>query len=521
MIKTIWSILQIWFRKLRGNMTEINSNNHEEEREDIDFCKKLETVALSCHLEVHTKIRSVFKEHEIESYQCVEFILDTPLGKDSDIQEVKISYPFLFRLINSLPFIYRIKHDKSTNLFSVTTVAKTKETLKDLRKEIRTPSKLKGHSIAEDAYGAWKSIASPFHHPICERECLLPDNVKKKIKDEDNDSRVISSDFLLSPWLLNDRISKESPFKLLQIPIATEVSFFGYFLVAYQHSGNNKTTVINDIHNKLEKIVKDIYVPTLILFYVSNWEDKLDKLNDLNNTKTKLQSQFPLKHWVYSSDFGEDEFNKVLPIGGLCNAIIDGGYYGFMQADTNTINWLNEFLKKCDSYDFLYSKNTNTSFHKNITDLVDKTKHYSDTDCSKLNNEEQNTRKRLIRLLLEKTYPQNTPEKKLNSRQNEFEAAFGKVWERRLDILNNKKEIAAEIIKKFKNTLYFHKYKIASPGMIKLIKKLISGAEQMNRPDHDGGSLPAALVYGEAGSGKDTMARLISLFTKDYCSSAI
>ena len=76
--------------------------NDKEHQENIEFCKKLETVALGCHLEVHDKIRRVFKEHQIESYQCVEFILDTPLGKDSDTKKVKISYPFLFRLINSL-----------------------------------------------------------------------------------------------------------------------------------------------------------------------------------------------------------------------------------------------------------------------------------------------------------------------------------------------------------------------------------------------------------------------------------
>ena len=124
MIKVIWLILQVWFRKLRGNMTENNnSNNIETERlEDIKFCKKLETVALGCHLEVHAEIRRIFKEHEIESYQCVEFILDTPLGKNSDTEDtekVKISYPFLFRLINSLPFIYEIKMMQSVFLLQL------------------------------------------------------------------------------------------------------------------------------------------------------------------------------------------------------------------------------------------------------------------------------------------------------------------------------------------------------------------------------------------------------------------
>ncbi len=197
-------------------MTENNnSNNIETERlEDIKFCKKLETVALGCHLEVHAEIRRIFKEHEIESYQCVEFILDTPLGKNSDTEDtekVKISYPFLFRLINSLPFIYEIKNDAER--FFVTTVAKTKEKLKELRDKIRIPTQQKGHSIAERAYEAWKSNAMPYYHPFCEREKLLSENMQCKIKRGDYDSRVISNNFLLSPWLLNDRISIQSPFR--------------------------------------------------------------------------------------------------------------------------------------------------------------------------------------------------------------------------------------------------------------------------------------------------------------------
>lgn len=156
-----------------------------ENDENIKFCKKLETVALGCHLKVNDEIRSIFKEYEIESYQCVEFILNTPLSKTSALNNVQVFYPFLFRLINYLPFIYEIKKENDT--FIVTTIAKTKDKLNDLKDEIRQPSQLMGHKIAEEAFNTWKnSSCNPLpikNEKFMENEKLLTENTKRIITE--------------------------------------------------------------------------------------------------------------------------------------------------------------------------------------------------------------------------------------------------------------------------------------------------------------------------------------------------
>lgn len=60
-------------------------------------------------------------------------------------------------------------------------------------------------------------------------------------------------------------------------------------------------------------------------------------------------------------------------------------------------------------YDILYAKKTNMDFSKNIADLVSTTKDYRNKSFSNLNSGEQNNIKRLNRLLLKETYPQETP----------------------------------------------------------------------------------------------------------------
>lgn len=508
------------------------SNNDIEDKENIEFCKKLETVALGCHQEVHSKIKKVFKDHEIESYQCVEFVLKEPqdcdksdinnLNKKSFHSNVKVFFPFLFRLINLLPFITEINNE-----YKLSFAAKAKDSLRGLRKIIRIPSDICSIESGISIFHHWKNKPKEMIQPL---EIKNSEELKKIKKGEtENSSARVSVNYLISPWLFNKNICENKPLIILEIPIATMKTFYGYFLVAYQilkekedkKEDEMKKNVTKDIYEELKNIIHKIYVPTLILFHVSNWEDKLDNLNNLDNIKTKLNSQFPLKHWVYSSDFSEDEFKPPLTIEGLCKKINDDGYNVSIQVTINTIDWLNEFLKTPNFYDILCDKKPNNVFPKNITDLVDKTKNYrKNKKFSALTNYEQNMIKRLNRLLLEKTYQQNIPEKKPNSKQDEFEAAFGKVWERRMGILNNTEVRNDETrIQNFKNTLYFHEYNIASPGMIKLIRDLISGAKLMKRPESDGRSLPTALVFGEAGSGKDTMARLISLFTEDYSSA--
>jgi transcriptional regulator with AAA-type ATPase domain len=65
-------------------------------------------------------------------------------------------------------------------------------------------------------------------------------------------------------------------------------------------------------------------------------------------------------------------------------------------------------------------------------------------------------------------------------------------------------------------SLIFDKYGIASPAMIERTKSLIRGARTMKLPDEEGKPLPSALIYGQPGSGKDQMARMVMCFSPSF-----
>lgn len=112
-----------------------------------------------------------------------------------------------------------------------------------------------------------------------------------------------------------------------------------------------------------------------------------------------------------SSVFSEVEFGPPLTIEKLCKAIVADNYDVSIQAPIETINWLNELLEVPNFYDILHTKKPDISFSENITDLVDKTKEYRNKSFSNLNTGEKYKIKRLSRLILEETYPQETPKR--------------------------------------------------------------------------------------------------------------
>jgi len=153
---------------------------------------------------------------------------------------------------------------------------------------------------------------------------------------------------------------------------------------------------------------------------VKRWEDLKNNLSEWGlseivnifiyhkNTEIKtIKSDLEGKDG--SSDFSVGDFKPSLTIERLCNAIVNDSYNISIQAPINTINWLNELLKIASFHDILREKKPDINFSKNITDLVDKTKDYRNKNYSDLDNDTQNNIKRLNRLLLEETYPQETP----------------------------------------------------------------------------------------------------------------
>jgi len=95
-----------------------------------------------------------------------------------------------------------------------------------------------------------------------------------------------------------------------------------------------------------------------------------------------------------------------------------------------------------------------------------------------------------------------------------IERGIASLWQNRIGLLSRLE--GEDTLKQMKDTLLFRKYNVASPGMVKQIQEIIQRAPHLHRPKEEGDNLPTALVYGEAGSGKDTMAQLIPLFTAPY-----
>jgi hypothetical protein len=99
----------------------------------------------------------------------------------------------------------------------------------------------------------------------------------------------------------------------------------------------------------------------------------------------------------------------------------------------------------------------------------------------------------------------------------EIERPLHCLWVRRKKMLS-KLEDGKDFRWTFQDTLAFGKYFVASPGLIDQLK-LVMGASITMAKDRE--SLPAALVYGGPGSGKEVLARLAPLFSPDYFFSDI
>jgi hypothetical protein len=96
-----------------------------------------------------------------------------------------------------------------------------------------------------------------------------------------------------------------------------------------------------------------------------------------------------------------------------------------------------------------------------------------------------------------------------------METELHDLWMRRLNLLAKVRNTDAAC-ERLKQTLLFARYQVASPGMVDAVKKVMLSARQLPSPRSPGDALPAALVFGTPGSGKDTLARMIPLFSPDY-----
>lgn len=65
----------------------------------------------------------------------------------------------------------------------------------------------------------------------------------------------------------------------------------------------------------------------------------------------------------------------------------------------------------------------------------------------------------------------------------------------------------------YKDSFIFKEYLVCSESMIRLLHKVVTAAKTLRKSST---TLPACLVVGEAGSGKDKLAKMLRLFSRDY-----
>ena len=161
-----------------------------------------------------------------------------------------------------------------------------------------------------------------------------------------------------------------------------------------------------------------------------NLDAPIDDINGLNKLLEVPNFYDSLYEKKYLPDFRIEEFkalerqeqeeehlqgtstsyfkDKTSAVEKLCKAI-EKDKYDILKTNNNTVDWLNELLKVPNFYDVLCSKKPDRCFSKDVTELAGKTDYYRDIKFKDLTKDEKSTIKKLNRLLLEETYPQETP----------------------------------------------------------------------------------------------------------------
>jgi hypothetical protein len=171
---------------------------------------------------------------------------------------------------------------------------------------------------------------------------------------------------------------------------------------------NENNGLISTLMNNVLIISASIFIVFLIAL-LSLGTDPIVRL--VNN---KLSTKIFQTKIIDKSDFWAGEFKSEAVIEKLCNIINDDLKYSLefpIPSDNakDSVNGLNELLKVANFYNIIQEKKPDKSFSEEISVLTDKTQNYSHKEYSDLSNDEKSNIKRLNRLLLEETYPQEIP----------------------------------------------------------------------------------------------------------------
>ncbi|MHB8108748.1 MAG: hypothetical protein ACYDHW_01805 [Syntrophorhabdaceae bacterium] len=120
----------------------------------------------------------------------------------------------------------------------------------------------------------------------------------------------------------------------------------------------------------------------------------------------------PLDESMASTDFVAAEFNETLTVDRLCRAITADGYNVSMKAPENTLQWLNELLRRPEFFDKVLEKKEMIVYTPEIKELVRSTNQHRTKRFADLTEGEKSNIRILNRLLIESLYTQESPKAK-------------------------------------------------------------------------------------------------------------
>lgn len=485
--------------------------------------KMLSVVAYGCHKKIYEEMNKLLeKEHDVQTFFFYEYFLAKPLLKNfaEELSNISVFAPFLERILSKIDFVPKYTdYNDFVKAKHIKYAPKSKKAIEDfLGKKITIGDFFKNTKVGVKFAYEWAGKKLP-EDPIIKIKFDNADKniisghtktsteyLKKRYKEEigkiwkysEDDANALAKEYILViyPWLRDPELKT---IDVYCVSISTQNLFYGYiFLVCpgLKDVDDSNERLRKAIQKLLIEYIKNTYAPLLALFE-NYWEESMLK-NDIS-------------YYFFTGEFIEENSIK-----NLCEEI-GGAFQEQLSIQNYTIEGLNKLLEVIKFYDIWLEKHLCIPLPEGIDRLISETKTYQADKYSKLSPVQQENILKLNRIILKATYPNNCPEKKgidwaeyvyaspdLKESSDIVENSLWKLWDARKTALNNGQN------KQVKDSLIFSKYLIGSPGMIEQIKTVMS----LNLKKGD--SLPAVLVVGSPGSGKDRMAKLIKLFSEEY-----
>lgn len=276
----------------------------------------------------------------------------------------------------------------------------------------------------------------------------------------------------------------------------------------------------------------------------TTWEKELTKIKGKPNAreKTILLKEFGL----IGQPWRASEKRCILYTFPIASDAVFYGYFILILQATRKANDLRKLLRELFPklateiylpvlallHESLFEQNLSAHIEETLKSIRESPSRKSVRLSKYLARQSTTTEKLLSHNEVAFLHDADTPwgKREFGRRYSDLEGQLHDLWVRRRELfdsyedpdparfphLTDDVDRAKERLMLLNKTLLFDEYQVASPGLVEAVEKVISGARLLRPPSISGGSLPSALVYGTPGSGKDTLARMIPIFSPQF-----